>query len=61
MTPLFILGVPGLFIWNHFYIKHCKFYANSEDPDQTPRVAASDLGLYCLPLSFISGRLSLMG
>ena len=23
-------------------------YANSLDPDQTPRVAASDLGLHCL-------------
>ena len=26
-------------------------YANSKDPDQTPRSAASDLGLYCLPMS----------
>ena len=25
--------------------------ANSGDPDQTPRCAASDLGLHCLPLS----------
>ena len=25
--------------------------ANSEDPDQTPRSAVSDLGLHCLPLS----------
>ena len=24
--------------------------ANSVDPDQTPRSAASDLGLYCLPV-----------
>ena len=24
---------------------------NSENPDQTPRIAASDLGLHCLPLS----------
>ena len=24
--------------------------ANSEDPDQTPRSAASDQGLHCLPL-----------
>ena len=24
--------------------------ANSVDPDQTPRSAASDLGLYCLPM-----------
>ena len=27
------------------------FNANSLDPDQTPRSAASDLGLNCLPLS----------
>ena len=26
-------------------------YANSADPDQTPRSAASDLGLHCLPRS----------
>ena len=25
--------------------------ANSEDPDQTPRSAASDVGLHCLPMS----------
>ena len=25
-------------------------FANSEDPDQTPRSAASDLGLHCLPI-----------
>ena len=28
-----------------------KFYANSEDPDQTPRFAASNLGLHCLQKS----------
>ena len=27
--------------------------ASSEDPDQTPRFAASDLDLYCLPVSFL--------
>ena len=27
--------------------------ANSVDPDQTPRSAASDLGLYCLPVSLL--------
>ena len=31
------------------YIPVC--YANSVDPDQTPRSAASDLGLHCLPMS----------
>ena len=27
--------------------------ANSVDPDQTPRSAASDLGLHCLPMSHV--------
>ena len=27
--------------------------ANSVDPDQTPRSAASDLGLHCLPMSHL--------
>ena len=26
-------------------------YANNADPDQTPRSAAFDLGLHCLPMS----------
>ena len=26
---------------------------NSVDPDQTPHSAASDLGLYCLPMSLL--------
>ena len=29
------------------------FNLNSEDPDQTPRTAASDLGLHCLPMSLL--------
>ena len=29
-----------------------KLFANRGDPDQTPRSAASDLGLHCLQLSF---------
>ena len=27
--------------------------ANTEDPDQTPRSAASDLGMHCLPNTFL--------
>ena len=27
--------------------------ANSGDPDQTPRSAASDLGLHCLPINLL--------
>ena len=30
-------------------------YANSAEPDQTPRFAASDLGLHCLPILGING------
>ena len=29
------------------------FNANSVDPDQTPRSAASDLDLHCLPMSLL--------
>ena len=28
-----------------------ELFANSEDPDQTPQAAASDLGLHCLPIT----------
>ena len=28
-------------------------FANSEDPDQTPRSVASDLGLHCLPVTLL--------
>ena len=28
-----------------------ELFANSGDPDQTPRSAASDLGLHCLPIT----------
>ena len=39
----------------HFYFiftrnAHLSLYANSVDPDETPHVAASDLGLHCLPI-----------
>ena len=30
-----------------------KLFANSGDPDQTPRSAASDLGLHCLPITYL--------
>ena len=30
-----------------------KPFANSEDPDQTPHSAASDLGLHCLPITLL--------
>ena len=30
-----------------------KLFTNSEDPDQTPHSAASDLGLHCLPSTLL--------
>ena len=30
-----------------------KVFANSGDPDQTPRSVASDLGLHCLPITIL--------
>ena len=30
-----------------------KLFANSGDPDQTPRSAASDLVLHCLPITLL--------
>ena len=30
-----------------------KLFANSEDPDQMPHSAASDLGLHCLPVTLL--------
>ena len=35
----------------HVLIEHCKQTLNSEDPDQTPYCAVSDLGLHCLSIS----------
>ena len=30
-----------------------ELFVNSGDPDQTPRFAASDLGLHCLSVTFV--------
>ena len=30
-----------------------KLFANSGDPDRTPRSAVSDLGLHCLPITLL--------
>ena len=49
-TGLFpIKRVPGLLI--HICIHVCN--ANSVDPEQTPRPAASDLDLHCLLMSLL--------
>ena len=33
------------------FLEMVELFANSDDPDQTPRSAASDLGLHCLPVT----------
>ena len=33
-----------------------KTFANSGDPDQTPRSAASDLGLHCFPILLLGSQ-----
>ena len=50
--PFPIEGVSGYFLTLP-YLKKIVFNANSVDPDQTPRSAASDLGLHCLPMSLL--------
>ena len=36
-------------------------FANTEDPDQTPHSVVSDLGLHCLPVTFLGvSRLQLV-
>ena len=36
-----------------YFIEIPVLSAYSVDPDQTPRSGASDLGLHCLPISFL--------
>ena len=36
-----------------FLKKNVELFANSGDPDQMPHVAASDLGLHCLPITLL--------
>ena len=38
-----------------------ELFANSGDPDQTPRSAACDLGLHCLPITLFRGFQTTMG
>ena len=50
-SPFVILGVSGLFcgFYSIFYGKSCY----NVDPDQMPHYVASDLGLHCLPMTFM--------
>ena len=51
--PFPISGVSGLFLALSFIRDISVLIENSVDFDQTPRSAASDLGLYCLPTSLL--------
>ena len=44
-----------------FLEKMAKLFANSEDPDQMPRSAASGLGLHRLPITLLQGLPTTMG
>ena len=45
--------MPGLFLLLPRFIEISELNANCVDPDQTPRSAASDLGLHCLLMSLL--------
>ena len=47
--------MSGYFLLLPCFIEIPVFNANSLDPDQTPRFAASDLGLDGLPMSYLWG------
>ena len=49
----YIRGVWLVFLLISCFVEVCELNANSVDPDQTPRSAASDLGLHCLSMSFL--------
>ena len=49
MLQLTRLPSQNLFDYLVAYLKSADWRANSEDPNQTPRFAASDLGVHCLP------------
>ena len=56
--PFAIKRVSGQFLQLPCFIDNHVFNANSVDPDQTPRSAASDLDLHCLQMSLLwSARL----
>ena len=48
-SPFPVLGVSGVLFHLHSVFDR-NSYEQSVDPDQTPRSAASDLGLHCLPM-----------
>ena len=57
-SPISILGTAGYEMYIFLQKKMTKLFANSGDPDQMPRCAASDLDLHCLPIILL--RVSLL-
>ena len=45
--------MPVFFVVFFDFIEIFFLIANSVEPDQTPRSAASDLGLHCLPMAIL--------
>ena len=50
-SPFPGLGVSGILFLFYSILNRYFCLANSENPEQTPRSAASDLGLHCVPRS----------
>ena len=50
-SQISILGTSGYEIYSKR--KKAKLFANSGDPDQMPHSAVCDLGLHCLPITFL--------
>ena len=47
------MGICLVLIVTIFFVESSELLANSLDPDQTPRFAASDLGLHFLLMSLL--------
>ena len=47
------IRVSGYILLLPCFIEVPVFNSNKVDPDQTPRSVASDMGLRCLPMSFL--------
>ena len=52
-SPFPVEGVSGKFLLLPCFRRMSVINANSVDPDQTPRFAASDLCLHCLSMSHL--------
>ena len=52
-SPISILSTSSHEIYIFLEKKMAKLFANSGNPDQTPRSAASDLGLHCLQITLL--------